>query len=388
MTPMDERISASFGPIVLRGTVLNSRNQNLTGTGTYWGNPGDIPVPGDYDGDDKTDHAVYRPSNGAWDVLQTTTGNGVRQYWGTPGDVPVPADYDGDGRTDHAVYRPSNGVWWIFPSVQPSAPYSVYWGLNGDLPVPADFDGDGRADPTVFRPSTGAWYQFRSTTDTGFAVIWGVSGDLPLAGDYDGDGKADPTVFRPSEGTWYQLRSTDGPWFGGFWGVQGDVPLVGDYDGDGKADLSVFRPSTSAWYQLRSMTRTGFAIVWGVAGDVPTAQPAADLFCFDGTCLPPGTTGSCNTLIFSSLWLPISDQVQVSPAGATVSLNVRVEPSFSCPWRALADVGWITVTFPAYPAIHSGDGVVRFTVQANTTGVQRVGQIRVAERILTLVQFP
>ena len=382
-----------FRPNSAAWYVLNSRDGNRTGTGTfyrtgtgtYWGYPGDVPVPGDYDGDDKTDHAVYRPSNGAWDVLQTGTGTGVRQYWGAPGDVPVPADYDGDGRTDHAVYRPSSGVWWIFPSGQPSMPYILDWGFSEDLPVPADFDGDGRADPTVFRPSTGAWYQFRSTTGTGFAVIWGARGDIPLAGDYDGDGKADPTVFRSHQGTWYQLRSTDGPWFGGYWGLPGDVPLVGDYDGDGKADLTVFRPSTSTWYQLRSMTGMEDPIVWGVTGDVPTVRPVKDLthwICSNGICLPPGITRSCNT------WVAPGGVISVSAAGGKMSPAVLVEPVFSCPWRAWSDVSWITVTYPAYLGIHWGDGNVVFTVQANTTGVQRVGQIRVAETILTVVQFP
>ena len=106
--------SAYFSP--QRGVWFVLPSASGTGTGTFWGLPGDVPVPGHYDGDGKTDYAVYRPSNGAWYVLQTTTGSGVGAFWGVPGDLPVPADYDGDGKTDLAVYRPSNGLWSMIPS--------------------------------------------------------------------------------------------------------------------------------------------------------------------------------------------------------------------------------------------------------------------------------
>ena len=37
----------------------------------HWGGPGYVPVPGDYDGDRKTDPAIYQPSTGWWFILKS-----------------------------------------------------------------------------------------------------------------------------------------------------------------------------------------------------------------------------------------------------------------------------------------------------------------------------
>jgi hypothetical protein len=46
-----------------------------------------------------------------------------------PGDLPVPGDFDGNGTFDVAVYRPSSGVWYVRNGA------TVQWGVAGDIPA-------------------------------------------------------------------------------------------------------------------------------------------------------------------------------------------------------------------------------------------------------------
>jgi hypothetical protein len=49
-----------------------------------------MPIPGDYDGDGKTDMAIYRPSEGAWYVLKSSDTNYTHTVWGLATDIPLP----------------------------------------------------------------------------------------------------------------------------------------------------------------------------------------------------------------------------------------------------------------------------------------------------------
>ena len=75
-------------------------------------------------------------------------------------------DFDGDAKTDIAVYRPATGAWWILKSSTNFTTYATYqWGESTDIPVLGDFDGDGKADIAVYRPATGVWWILKSSTN-------------------------------------------------------------------------------------------------------------------------------------------------------------------------------------------------------------------------------
>ncbi|HEX6123857.1 MAG TPA: VCBS repeat-containing protein [Pyrinomonadaceae bacterium] len=152
-----------------------------------FGLAGDRPVLGDFDGDGATEVTVVRATpNGelAWYMLKS---NGNQSYtvstvqtFGLASDLPVAEDFDGDGRSDLAVYRPSNSTWYILRSGSGQLQVTPF-GSAIDVPQPGDYDGDKKADLAVYRPTTGVWYFWLSASNSQEVVAWGKPGDKPVA---------------------------------------------------------------------------------------------------------------------------------------------------------------------------------------------------------------
>lgn len=243
---------------------------NRSGTGVTWaaqfGATTDKIVPADFTGDGKADVAIWRPASGEWYVLRSEDYSYFSFPFGTNGDIPVPADYDADGKSDATVFRPSNSTWYVRRSTDGG--YTIQqFGAAGDVPVPSDYDGDGKTDIAIFRPSVGQWWMNRSTAGV-LAVTFGNATDKLVQGDYTGDGKSDNALFRPSTGQWYILRSDDFSFYSFPFGAVGDTPAPGDYDGDGKFDATVFRSSNATWYSQRTTAGT-LIQQFGAPGDRP-----------------------------------------------------------------------------------------------------------------------
>ncbi len=113
-----------------------------------WGRNSDLIVPGDYDGDGKYDFCVSRtetingvPGRSYYILERDGGGTGIHAIrWGIAGDVRTPGDFDGDGKTDIAIWRqnvdPTMNFYWVRRSSDGMVQVSE-WGAMGDFAVPA-----------------------------------------------------------------------------------------------------------------------------------------------------------------------------------------------------------------------------------------------------------
>ena len=246
--------------------ILLSRTLSLSMT--KFGNSGCSTISGDFDGDYKADLAVFEPATGYWYILLSSTLSLSMTKFGNSGCTTVAGDYDGDSKADLAVFEPATGYWYILLSSTMAMSLTKF-GNSGCTPLSGDYDGDGKTDLTVFENATGYWYILMSSTLTMSLTPFGNSGCTPLSGDYDGDGKTDLTVFERSTGYWYILMSSTLELSLTKFGNSGCTPLAGDYDGDGKTDLTVYERATGYWYILMSSTLELSLTPFGNSGCVP-----------------------------------------------------------------------------------------------------------------------
>ena len=179
----------------------------------YYGNPGDIPFVGDWDGDGVETPGLYRPSDGFVYVRNSNT-QGIADitfFFGNPGDVPIAGDFNGDGFHTVSVYRVSTGQVFIINELGEDggglepADFDYYFGNPADKPFTGDYTRDGIDTIGLHRKTTGLVY-FRNDHTQGIAhhdFIFGWPGDRFAAGDWTRIGISTPAVFRPGDTTMY-----------------------------------------------------------------------------------------------------------------------------------------------------------------------------------------
>jgi hypothetical protein len=173
------------------------RNSNTVGVADikfFFGNPSDIPIPGDFDGDGCDTVSIYRPAEQRFYVIDRLgagdagLGAAERSFiFGDPGDKPFVGDFDGNGLDEVGLHRESTGrVYFRFSLTSGIADRDFIYGDPGDFLLAGDWDGDGTDTPAIFRPSDGNWYIRLANTqgNANHVIPFGLAdrGFLPVVG--------------------------------------------------------------------------------------------------------------------------------------------------------------------------------------------------------------
>jgi len=175
--------------------LRNSNTQGIADVRFFFGNPSDIPLAGDFNGDECDTLSIYRPSEQRFYIINALGANngglGAAEYsfvFGNPGDKPFVGDFDGDGIDEVGLHRESTGfVYYRNTLTTGNADNQFFVGDPGDRFIAGDWGIiDGTDTPGLFRPSNTTFY-FRHTNTQGNAdsqLTWGQPGWLPLSGEF------------------------------------------------------------------------------------------------------------------------------------------------------------------------------------------------------------
>lgn len=301
---LDNGASASVGlvaPIGSGGTNLsishNEAHPELFANSSHIAlRPKTLPTLADFDGDGISDITVWRPQNGTWYILTSSSNFEFAQHLsyqhGLFEDIPILADVDGDQISDLTVWRPSDGTWYMSPSSSSYTEVStLQWGLPGDTPLSGDFDGDNIQDFAVFRPSNLTIYFLQSQSEGSImgktpvrsilnysplyvseVLLSGSPQVQALTGDFDGDHRTEIGLVDSLTMRWMTYQSSQASKQLIPWGEVGDLALTCDWDHDDQTDQVITRSDEQGYLVWYALSQTGNAYItsFGLAGDIPS----------------------------------------------------------------------------------------------------------------------
>jgi hypothetical protein len=244
-----------------------------------------------------SDEVLLVEPNGRWHVR--IEGQPDRTFWyGDPGDIPLLGDWDGDGIDTPGAWRqgPGGGFAYMTNSLPADgqvgvADFNFFFGTPGDEVLVGDWNDDGIDTLGINRGG----HMFLTDTNgsgglpvpTDYDFFFGVPGDRAFGGDPDGNGKDSVFLYRaegPGAGFVYYTNQTPvGPGAVAatadnfFFGIASDSFVSGDWDGNGVDTAGIFRGSDTTVYLTNTNASGGapaptdVSYVWGTAGWIPLA---------------------------------------------------------------------------------------------------------------------
>jgi hypothetical protein len=186
--------------------LRNTNTQGNADVAFFFGNPGDVPLAGDFNGDGCGTVSVFRPSSQTFFIINELGADGgglgaadVAYVFGNPGDKPFVGDFDGDGTDTVGLHRESSGlVYFRNTHTQGNADEAFVYGNPGDKILAGKWTNGHVADTVgIFRPSRGVVYLNYANAAGNAAEehLYGNSRMVPIAGHFGtlpGDSKAPP----------------------------------------------------------------------------------------------------------------------------------------------------------------------------------------------------
>jgi hypothetical protein len=199
----------SDGYVYLR----NENTQGIADVSFFFGDPGDVPIAGDFNADGCDTVSIYRPSNQTFYIINklgtADGGLGAADYsyvFGNPGDQPFVGHFNGNEQDTPGLHRESTGlVYYRNTNTQGIADRSFIYGDPGDRFVTGDWTGNGIDSPGLFRPSNTTIY-LRHENSQGNAdaqYAGGFPSYLPVAGNFGKLTAPPPTCSTlPADNIW------------------------------------------------------------------------------------------------------------------------------------------------------------------------------------------